>query len=148
MAVSEPPICSNKGVAIRRIVEGRKPSRAPESIRVRAILLSLVGGSVVLANGLDGVWIPKLTLFSPAIVVWVGLASGGMMIVAGLFLWLLPRHHATWGALLIGSSALSLLNGGGLVGFLFPLGFTSGLVGGLLAVQRSPAPMIPLAAPR
>lgn len=115
---------------------------------MRPIVLSLLGGFIVLANGLSRVYIPKLALFAPIVLVSVGLVSGAMMLFGGLMLWVAPRKHVGWGILIILFSASSLLIGGGLLGFLFPFGFTLGLLGGILALQSSPGPTTTSAAVR
>lgn len=115
---------------------------------MRAIVLSLLGGLVVLANGLNGVYIPKLAVFAPIVLVSVGLVSGAMMLFGGLMLWVAPRKHVAWGVIIILFSASSLLIGGGLLGFLFPFGFTFGLIGGILALQSAPSPTTTSAAVR
>jgi len=107
---------------------------------VRAILLSLAGGLVVLASGVAGVYIPKLAVLAPEVLVSIGLASGAMILVGGLGLWMAPRRHVVWGVIVILSSVPSLLIGGGLLGVLFPVGFMLSLVGGILAIQWKPSP--------
>ena len=110
---------------------------------VRAILLSLAGGLVVLASGVAGVYIPKLAVLAPAVLVAVGLISGTIILVGGLGLWMAPRRHVLWGVIVVLSSVPSLLIGGGLLGVLFPVGFMLSLVGGILAIQWKPRPMAP-----
>jgi len=109
---------------------------------VRAILLSLAGGLVVLASGVAGVYIPKLAVLAPEVLVAIGLVSGAMILFGGLGLWVAPRRHVVWGVIVILSSVPSLLIGGGMLGVLFPVGFMLSLVGGILAVQWKPSPMM------
>jgi len=110
---------------------------------VRAILLSLAGGLVVLASGLAGVYVPKLAVLAPAVLVAVGLISGTLILVGALGLWMAPRRNMLWGLIVVLSSVPSLLIGGGLLGVLFPVGFMLSLVGGILAIQWKPRPMAP-----
>jgi len=110
---------------------------------VRAFLLSLAGGLVVLASGVVGVYIPKLAVLGPAVLVSVGLISGTLILVGSLGLWMVPRRHMQWGLIVVLSSVPSLLIGGGLLGVLFPVGFMLSLVGGILAIQWKPRPMAP-----
>src|SRR3989442_3879507 len=49
---------------------------------VRAFLLSLAGGLVVLASVLAGEYLPKLAVFAPAVFVAVGLVSGPLHLLA------------------------------------------------------------------
>ena len=58
-----------------------------------AILFSFVGGIIVLANGLDRVYIPKYALFPPAVLASVGLLSGALVLLSTLLLWAAPRQH-------------------------------------------------------
>ena len=110
---------------------------------VRAIVLSLAGGLVVLASGLAGVYIPKLAVLAPAVLIAVGLISGTLILVGASGLWMAPRRHMLWGLIVVLSSVPSLLIGGGLLGVLFPIGFMLSLVGGILAIQWKPRPMAP-----
>ena len=110
---------------------------------VRAILLSLAGGLVVLASGVAGVYVPELAVFAPAMLAAVGLISGTLILVGALGLWMVPRRHMQWGLIVVLSSVPSLLIGGGLLGVLFPIGFMLSLVGGILAVQWKPRPVAP-----
>ena len=110
---------------------------------VRAILLSLAGGLVVLASGVAGVYVPELAVFAPAMLAAVGLISGTFILVGALGLWMVPRRHMQWGLIVVLSSVPSLLIGGGLLGVLFPIGFMLSLVGGILALQWKPRPMAP-----
>ena len=112
---------------------------------VGAIVFSCAAGLIVLVNGLLGVHIPKFALFAPPVLISIGLVSGAAILVGSVLLWLAPRNRAVWGPTIIVFSALSLLIGGGMLGFLFPLGATFGIIGGILAIARPPAPMIPLA---
>src|SRR5712691_3291620 len=121
---------------------GFRISQAHRMKPVRAILLSLAGGLVVLANGVAGVYIPKLAVLAPVVLVSVGLISGAMILVGGLGLWVAPRRHVGWGVIVVLSSVPSLFIGGGMLGVLFPVGFMLSLVGGILAVQWKPIPMM------
>jgi len=98
---------------------------------------------VVLASGVAGVYIPKLAVLAPAVLVSVGLISGTLILVGALGLWMVPRRHLHWGLIVVLSSVPSLLIGGGLLGVLFPVGFMLSLVGGILAIQWKPRPMAP-----
>ena len=110
---------------------------------VRAVLLSLAGGLVVLASGIAGVYVPKLAVLAPAVLIAVGLISGTLILAGALGLWMAPRRHMLWGLIVILSSVPSLLIGGGLLGVLFPVGFMLSLVGGILAIQWKPRPIAP-----
>src|SRR5881628_1018888 len=97
---AERPTDSNTHRAI--VLEG--DFRIPQSHRmkpVRAILLSLAGGLVVLTSGLAGVYIPKLAVFAPAVLVAVGLISGTLILVGALGLWMVPRRHLVWGLIVV-----------------------------------------------
>lgn len=109
---------------------------------IRAIVLSVIGGLVILASGLSGVYIPKLAVFAPIVLVSVGLVSGAMILFGGLAMWAAPRRHVVWGVLVILFSAPSLLIGGGLLGILFPIGFMLSLAGGILAIRWRPSPIM------
>lgn len=104
-----------------------------------AILFSFVGGIIVLANGLDRVYIPKYALFPPAVLASVGLLSGALVLLSTLLLWAAPRQHRWWGVVIIASSVASLLIGGGMFLVTVPLGFMLGLIGGILAIIWVPA---------
>lgn len=107
---------------------------------VHGILLSVAGGLVVLASGVAAVSVPELAALAPVVLVSVGLVSGAMILVGGLGLWVAPRRHVAWGAIVVLSSVPSLLIGGGLLGILFAIGFMLSLIGGFLAIQWRSSP--------
>src|SRR2546422_1317712 len=59
---------------------------------VRAILLSLAGGLVVLASGVAGGYVPELAVFAPALLAAVCLLSGTLNLGCALALWMGPRQ--------------------------------------------------------
>lgn len=117
-------------------------SQSHEMKPIRAIVLSVAGGLVVLANGVYGVYIPKLAVFDPTVLASIRLVSGAMILFGGLALWAAPRRHVVCGVIVILFSVPSLLIGGGMLGVLFPIGFMLSLIGGILAIQWRPTPMV------
>src|SRR3989442_5463916 len=63
---------------------------------VRAILLSLAGGLVVLASGVAGVYIPKLAVLAPAGLGSICPSSGTLLLVGGPSVGMSPRRHMSW----------------------------------------------------
>ncbi|MCI4349024.1 MAG: DUF6114 domain-containing protein [Thermoplasmata archaeon] len=73
----------------------------------------------------------------------VGVILGLLILVLGVLLYLEPRHHTVFGALILVFAVGSLVS---LFGGFF-LGFILGLIGGILAITWRPYPFAPAALP-
>ncbi len=113
---------------------GKKPTAA--------LVLSLIGGILILIGGIGTLWLAGqvggLTALNPlagimgslvAVGGAVGVVFGIIIMALGALLWKKPNKHVAFGVVILALSIISLIDGGG-----FILGFILGLVGGILAL--------------
>ena len=103
-----------------------------------AFVLSLVGGILILINGLVLAALGAiLALFFPAagiLLAALGLVFGIIVLLGAIMLWTQPGQHKTWSIVVLVFSILSLVIGGG-----FIIGFILGLIGGILGIVWKPS---------
>jgi hypothetical protein len=68
---------------------------------------------------------PQLTLSS-----LLGILAAVVIITSGLLLYLYPKHQIIWGSIVVTSSIIGFLSGGG-----FFIGSIVGIVGGIIAIS-------------
>lgn len=99
-----------------------------------AFVLSLVGGILILINGLAIALVGSLFLWffgAGIVMIVVGLILGFAVVLSAIMLNANPREHVTWGIMIVVFSVLSIVIGGG-----FVIGLILGLIGGILALVQ------------
>ncbi len=84
----------------------------------------------------QGMGVGVMIGLTPSLLV-VGLASGIMVLLGAVMLYMRPYESQLWGAIIMAFSVVSIL--GGMGGFL--VGLILGLVGGILALTWKPTPL-------
>jgi len=98
-----------------------------------AFVLSLIGGILILINGLIVAVIGSFFVFFGVgiLMIILGLVFGFAVLLSAIMLNANPREHVTWGILILIFSVLSIVIGGG-----FVVGLILGLIGGILALVQ------------
>jgi len=98
-----------------------------------AFVLSLIGGILILINGLIVAVIGSFFVFFGVgiLMIVLGLVFGFAVLISAIMLNSNPREHVTWGILILIFSLLSIVIGGG-----FVVGLILGLTGGILALVQ------------
>jgi len=116
------------------------PTAPPPSRSLMPVILSLVAGILTLACGLGVLLSPSLLIFAFLVylvtgisITWVVILGvlAGFLTIAGALVLYQPGYETVGGIIVMVSSVLGLLAGGG-----FIVGFILGLIGGALALTQ------------
>ena len=112
-----------------------------------AFVLALIGGVFILLGGLlvlaIGAFLAVFGFGFSLVFGVVGMASGILVILGAVMMYVQPRQHVAWGIIVLVFSILSVL--GAVAGFV--VGLVLGIIGGALGIGWKPEPAVPAYAP-
>ena len=112
-----------------------------------AFVLALIGGVFILLGGLlvlaIGAFLAVFGFGFSLVFGVIGMASGILVILGAVMMYVQPRQHVAWGIIVLVFSILSVL--GALAGFV--VGLVLGIIGGALGIGWKPEAAVPAYAP-
>ncbi len=116
----------------------RRASVWPIERPVVPFILCLIGGLFVLAGGAYGlVYLGTVSYYNGGAYLvfdFLGIVSGGLVLLAAAMLYAAPPNHVAWGIVAIVFSVISIFSGPGNVFGGFFVGMVLGIVGGAMAI--------------